>query len=221
MKMELLENGCLKIVLSDEELRDMGLSFEKLDYRNLETQRAIQQLLLTAARKPVSRHNGDLTVEAIPLENGCLLLLTPTFARRRIRMKRRSALHIPDFGRRRPVPAGGKLEPPAETEQRHGAARLRRGQFPLWPGKCLWAGAVSRRPASAGSEHAAAGIRPAAGGRGRRRSLCRRTRTPPAHRRRPPPPVESHGGGAPRFLSPKRLKAPGAAGREPGLPPPR
>lgn len=51
MKMELLENGCLKIVLSDEELRDMGLSFEKLDYRNLETQRAIQQLLLTARQE--------------------------------------------------------------------------------------------------------------------------------------------------------------------------
>lgn len=88
MKMELLENGCLKIVLSDEDLRDMGLSFEKLDYRNLETQRAIQQLLLTARQETGFRHNGDLTVEAIPLENGCLLLLTPTFARRRIRMKK-------------------------------------------------------------------------------------------------------------------------------------
>lgn len=88
MKMELLENGCLKIVLTNEELREMGLTFESLDYRNTETQRAIQQLLLTARQETGFRHNGDLTVEAIPLEDGCLLLLTPSLSRRRVRMKK-------------------------------------------------------------------------------------------------------------------------------------
>ncbi len=88
MKIELLENGCLKIVLSNEELEDMGLTFERLDYRNAETQRAIQRLLQIARQETGFHHNGDLTVEAIPLEDGCLLLLTPTFVRRRIRMKK-------------------------------------------------------------------------------------------------------------------------------------
>lgn len=88
MKMELLENGCLKIVLTNEELEEMGLTFERLDYRNAETQKAIQQLLILARQETGFRHNGDLTVEAIPLEDGCLLLLTPSIARRRIRMKK-------------------------------------------------------------------------------------------------------------------------------------
>lgn len=88
VKMELLENGCLKIVLTNEELEEMGLSFERLDYRNAETQRAIQQLLLIARQETGFRHSGDLTVEAIPLEEGCLLLLTPSVMRRRIRMKK-------------------------------------------------------------------------------------------------------------------------------------
>ncbi len=88
MKMELLENGCLKIVLSNDELEEMGLTFERLDYRNMETQRTIQRLLQIARQETGFHHSGDLTVEAIPLEDGCLLLLTPTFARRRVRMKK-------------------------------------------------------------------------------------------------------------------------------------
>lgn len=36
--MELLESGCLKIVLSNEDLEEMGLTFDRLDYRNAETQ---------------------------------------------------------------------------------------------------------------------------------------------------------------------------------------
>ena len=88
MKMELLESGCLKIVLSNEDLEEMGLTFDRLDYRNAETQRAIQRLLLLARQETGFHHNGDLTVEAIPLEDGCLLLLTPAYARRRVRMKK-------------------------------------------------------------------------------------------------------------------------------------
>lgn len=34
--MELLESGCLKIVLSNEDLEEMGLTFDRLDYRNAE-----------------------------------------------------------------------------------------------------------------------------------------------------------------------------------------
>ena len=86
--MELLESGCLKIVLSNEDLEEMGLTFDRLDYRNAETQRAIQRLLLLARQETGFHHNGDLTVEAIPLEDGCLLLLTPAYARRRVRMKK-------------------------------------------------------------------------------------------------------------------------------------
>lgn len=88
MKMELLESGCLKIVLTNEELEEMGLTFERLDYRNAETQRAIQRLLLLARQETGFHHSGDLTVEAIPLEDGCLLLLTPAYVRRRVRMKK-------------------------------------------------------------------------------------------------------------------------------------
>ena len=102
MKMELLESGCLKIVLSNEDLEEMGLTFDRLDYRNAETQRAIQRLLLLARQETGFHHNGDLTVEAIPLEDGCLLLLTPAYARRRVRMKKAVGPYIyrvPDINR--------------------------------------------------------------------------------------------------------------------------
>lgn len=87
MKMELLDNGCLKIVLSNEELEGLGLSFAQLDYRNAETREVIQQLLLTARQEIGFHPSGEMTVEAVPLEGGCLLLVTPV-SRRRIRMRK-------------------------------------------------------------------------------------------------------------------------------------
>lgn len=48
MKMEQLENGCLKIWLDEPDMQEMGLRFEEMDYRNAATREAVARLLETA-----------------------------------------------------------------------------------------------------------------------------------------------------------------------------
>ncbi len=88
MRIELLESGCLKVFLSDLDLRDRGLTFARLDYHNEETRLAVRRLLEQAHRETGFRPAGEMTMEAIPVEGGCLVLLTPVTPRRRVRMKR-------------------------------------------------------------------------------------------------------------------------------------
>ena len=51
MKMDLLENGCLKILLTEEDLRTYGLTFDNLDYENENTRSALHRLLDEAKRR--------------------------------------------------------------------------------------------------------------------------------------------------------------------------
>ena len=48
MQMEMLENGCLKIMLSEEDLVILGLNFASMEEDNDATRDAIQMLLLAA-----------------------------------------------------------------------------------------------------------------------------------------------------------------------------
>ena len=88
VKIDLLENGCLKILLTEEDLRDFHLTFEDLDYNNDSTRSALQQLLETARRETGFDASGNLIIEALPADGGCLLLLTPAGGKRHVRMKR-------------------------------------------------------------------------------------------------------------------------------------
>ena len=69
--MERLENGCLKIVLSEQELCDRRLSFSLLDYRNTETRQALSRLLREAESRTGFHAPGTLMIEALPLSDGC------------------------------------------------------------------------------------------------------------------------------------------------------
>lgn len=88
MKMDLLENGCLKILLTEDDLRDFKLTFEDLDYNNENTRSALHQLLETARRETGFDPTGSFIIEALPVDGGCMLLLTPTGGKKHIRMKR-------------------------------------------------------------------------------------------------------------------------------------
>lgn len=88
MKIDLLENGCLKILLTEEDLRDFNLTFEDMDYNNEITRSALHQLLDTARRETGFDSSGSLIIEALPVDGGCMLLLTPTGGKRHVRMKR-------------------------------------------------------------------------------------------------------------------------------------
>lgn len=92
--MDLLENGCLKILLTEEDLRTFHLTFDDLDYNNEETRGALQQLLDAARRETGFDSSGSLIIEALPVDGGCLLLLTPTSGKRHVRMKRVAGPYI-------------------------------------------------------------------------------------------------------------------------------
>lgn len=88
MQMEQWENGCLTILLSDQELSGMGVSFQSLDCREPATQQALQALLETAREQAGLPPEKHVLVEALPVESGCLLLITPLPHRKPIRMRR-------------------------------------------------------------------------------------------------------------------------------------
>lgn len=79
--MDLSGNGCLTLLLSDEELSGLGLSFEELDYQSPKTRRMLRTLLQLARQQTGYAPEGALLIEALPLEGGCLLLVTPEGAR--------------------------------------------------------------------------------------------------------------------------------------------
>ena len=88
MRMERLENGCLKIILSEQELATRQLSFSLLDYRDTATRQALDALLREAQQRTGFSPTGAMLIEAAPLDDGCLLLITPETPRARLRIRR-------------------------------------------------------------------------------------------------------------------------------------
>lgn len=88
MQMELLKNGCLKILLSQEDLAILGLDLAAMDENDHATREAIHMLLTAARSETGFAPDAGVTVEALPVEDGCLLLFTPSVGVRRMRMRR-------------------------------------------------------------------------------------------------------------------------------------
>ncbi len=77
MKMEPLKGGCLKIWMTRADMQRFGLAFEQMNARDAATRRAVLKLINVAQQRLAFRAEQGLTVEALPLSDGCLLLLTP------------------------------------------------------------------------------------------------------------------------------------------------
>ena len=78
MKIELYENDKLKITLGHEELLKNSMSFDSLDYNNMETRKLIWDLLEEAKRSTgFDPMKSKLLIEAVPSKNGgCVLFFT-------------------------------------------------------------------------------------------------------------------------------------------------
>lgn len=77
MQIDFSDGGCLSVMVSDEELASMGMSFEKLDWHDPETRNVLHTLLQVAKHEVGYIPYGTVLVEALPLEGGCLFLITP------------------------------------------------------------------------------------------------------------------------------------------------
>lgn len=75
MERERLGNGRYRVFLSDEELQDWGLTFERLDRRSPCT-RALLFSVFTAVSEGDALCADGVTVEVFPVEGGCFLLLS-------------------------------------------------------------------------------------------------------------------------------------------------
>ncbi len=82
---ERLGNGNYRVFVSDEELREWGLSFDGLD-GNSPTTKALLSAILTAIGAEEEWGADGVTAEAFPAEGGCFLLLS---GRHRYARKRR------------------------------------------------------------------------------------------------------------------------------------
>lgn len=77
MKMEPLKNGSLKIWMTDTDMQHWGLQFEQMGSHDEATRRAALRLIAVARDRRLLSTEGALTMEALPIRNGCLLLITP------------------------------------------------------------------------------------------------------------------------------------------------
>lgn len=82
MERERLGNGCYRVFLSDEELQEWGLSFERLSGRSPCT-RALLSALLVAVSEGDAFDAEGITAEVFPVEGGCFLLFSPGLPRER------------------------------------------------------------------------------------------------------------------------------------------
>ena len=77
MKMEPLKSGRLKIWMTQSDMQRFGLSFETMNTRDTATRHAVLRLLSIAKQRHAFFACDGLTVEALPISEGCVLLLTP------------------------------------------------------------------------------------------------------------------------------------------------
>lgn len=80
MRMEPLKGGRLKIWLTDHDMERWGLQFETMDTTDRATKHALLRLIAVARERTALETGYGVIVEAVPLSDGCLLLLTPSNA---------------------------------------------------------------------------------------------------------------------------------------------
>ena len=76
MKIEPLSSGDLRIWMTDEEQYRWGLCLKDMKVGTAGTERAIRRLLGVARQRLPFHSSGNVLVEALPLEGGCLFLLS-------------------------------------------------------------------------------------------------------------------------------------------------
>ena len=76
MKIEALNNGCLRIWLSSKELARFGVTVETMEGESQATRRMLNQLVEAAIRQE-GQCRAPALAEVMPVAGGCVLLLTP------------------------------------------------------------------------------------------------------------------------------------------------
>lgn len=77
MKIEQLPSGSYQIWMTETDMFRWGLRFETMGAGDAATRTAISRLLQLLHHRGLWDQGESLTVEAVPVEHGCLLLFTP------------------------------------------------------------------------------------------------------------------------------------------------
>lgn len=76
MQIKWVPNGTLCMYISHRELAGWGVTFEEMQEGDARTDKAVRRLL-AAACKQVGVQTGGVTVEAVPVDGGCVMVATP------------------------------------------------------------------------------------------------------------------------------------------------
>lgn len=91
MTIEQIDKSKVMILLGSEDMRDFSLEYDTLDFSDPHSRRILNRLLKLACSKTgLNTDNKRMYVEALPHNNGCLILLTlrPKSERRTYKIKR-------------------------------------------------------------------------------------------------------------------------------------
>ena len=93
MTIEQIDKGKVLIVLGSSDMRDFSLDYSKMSFSDPHSKRILIRLLTLACLKTgISSYGKKMLVEALPHENGCIILLTlkPENKRKVYRIKRKN-----------------------------------------------------------------------------------------------------------------------------------
>lgn len=120
-----MRSGGYRVFLSDEDLKQWGLSFASLDSRSPETRALLSAVSLMVCDSGEWEGEG-MEVEALPVEGGCFLLLTPIRPPScKARLRRPAAplvYHVPDADALMSLLAA--MRPPSSGRSRLAASSL-------------------------------------------------------------------------------------------------
>ena len=77
MQISHIQGGVLRVLLSDDDLLKFGTDFASLRENDPQTKAIIRRILHAVSEKQPLPQETAVTVEAIPTDGGCLLLITP------------------------------------------------------------------------------------------------------------------------------------------------
>ncbi len=100
MKIEMLNDESIIVELSDDDMKNLNITYEEMDYSKVETKRVIWTILSRAGRTLGREINisGKLLVEAMRRESGgCVLFFSAQHEEKRTRKSRRYLVKKSDY----------------------------------------------------------------------------------------------------------------------------
>lgn len=79
MHLDQIEGGVIRVLISEQELKFFGTDFQSLKENDIRSKKVIHRILRAVGKRAGLTMGTAFTVEAAPVKDGCLLLITPRY----------------------------------------------------------------------------------------------------------------------------------------------